>query len=54
MDVPVDHRVLPNWKHASLTIKRVYLPAGQANLPGVVLVWANEPVLGSQAPVLIE
>src|ERR1700674_5682672 len=42
MDVQRDHLVLPNRKNPSLTVKRVYLPAGQSDLPGALLVWANE------------
>jgi DEAD/DEAH box helicase len=39
MDVQRDHLVLPNRKNPNLTVKRVYLPAGQADLPGALLVW---------------
>src|SRR5918911_3905877 len=45
MDVQRDHLVLPNRKNPSLTVKRVYLPAGQADLPGALLIWANEHAL---------
>jgi len=34
MDVQRDHLVLPNLKSPNLTVKRVYLPAAQADLPG--------------------
>src|ERR1700737_3608787 len=51
MDVQRDHLVLPNRKNPNLTVKRVYLPAGQADLPGAVRVWANEHGLGTQAPL---
>src|ERR1700704_1554100 len=51
MDVQRDHLVLPNRKNPTLTVKRVYLPAGQADLPGALLVWANEHGLGPQAPL---
>jgi integrase len=51
MDVQRDHLVLPNRKNPNLTVKCVYLPAGQADLPGALLVWANEHGLGPQAPV---
>jgi hypothetical protein len=51
MDVQRDHLVLPNRKNPSLTTKRVYLPAGQADLPGALLVWANEQGLAPNAPV---
>jgi integrase len=43
--------VLPNRKNPNLTVKRVYLPAGQADLPGALLIWANEHGLASQAPL---
>ena len=46
-----DHLVLPNRKNPNLTVKRVYLPAGQADLPGALLVWANEQGLGPQTPL---
>src|SRR2546428_461841 len=51
MDVQRDHLVLPNRKNPNLIVKRVYLPAGQADLPGALLVWANEHQLGPQAPL---
>ena len=51
MDVQRDHLVLPNRKNPNLTVKRVYLPAGQADLPGALLVWANEQGLGPHAPL---
>jgi integrase len=51
MDVQRDHLVLPNRKNPSLTVKRVYLPAGQADLPGALLIWANEHSLAPQAPL---
>ena len=51
MDVQRDHLVLPNRKNPNLTVKRVYLPAGQSDLPGALLVSANEHGLGTQAPL---
>jgi len=51
MDVQRDHLVLPNRKNPSLPVKRVYLPAGQADLPGALLVWANEHGLAPSAPL---
>jgi integrase len=51
MDVQRDHLVLPNRKNPNLTVKRVYLPVGQADLPGALLVWANEHELAPQAPL---
>jgi integrase len=46
-----DHLVLPNRKNPSMTVKRVYLPAGQADLPGALLVWANAQGLPADAPL---
>src|SRR5712691_6189334 len=51
MDVQRDHLVLSNRKNPNLTVKRVYLPAGQADLPGALLIWANEHGLPPQAPL---
>jgi hypothetical protein len=51
MDVQRDHLVLPNRKNPNLTVKRVYLPTGQADLPGALLVWANEHSLAPQSPL---
>lgn len=51
MDVQRDHLVLPNRKNPSLPVKRVYLPAGQADLPGALLVWANEHGLAPHGPL---
>src|ERR1700730_5396970 len=53
MDVQRDHLVLPNRKNPTLTVKRGYLPAGQADLPGALLVWANEHGLAPHAPLFI-
>ena len=51
MDVQRDHLVLPNRKNPSVPVKRVYLPAGQADLPGALLVWANEQRLAPNGPL---
>jgi integrase len=51
MDVQRDHLVLPNRKNPSLTTKRVYLPAGQADLPVALLIWANEHGLAPHTPL---
>jgi integrase len=51
MDVQRDHLVLPNRKNPGLTTKRVYLPAGQADLPGALLLWAREHQLAEHAPL---
>ena len=51
IDVQRDHLVLPNRKNPSRTVKRVFLPAGQADLPGALLIWANEQGLTPLAPL---
>jgi len=51
MDVQRSHLVLPNRKNPNLTRKRVYMPAGQADLPGALLIWANEHRLAPHAPL---
>src|SRR3954452_25101989 len=51
MDVQRDHLVLANRKNPSQPIKRVFLPAGQADLPGALLIWAKEYGVTSRAPL---
>jgi integrase len=51
MDVQRDHLVLANRKNPSQPVKRVFLPAGQADLPGALLIWANEQGLAARAPL---
>ncbi len=51
LDVQRDHLVLPNRKNPNLMVKRMYLPAGQADLPGALLIWANEHSLAPHAPL---
>jgi integrase len=51
MDVQRDHLVLPNRKNPSLPVTHVYLPAGQADLPGALLIWANEHGLAPRDPL---
>jgi integrase len=51
MDVQRDHLVLANRKNPSQPIKRVFLPAGQVDLPGALLIWANGHGLPSRAPL---
>ena len=51
MDVQRDHLVLANRKNPSQPVKRVFLPAGQADLPGALLIWANEQGLSPRAPL---
>jgi integrase len=53
MHVQRDHLVLPNRKNPSLTTKRVNLPAGQADLPGAPLIWANENGLAPHSPLFL-
>src|SRR6266566_1384286 len=42
MDVRRDSLVLPNLKNPSRPTKQVFLPIGQAELPGALLLWAKE------------
>jgi site-specific recombinase XerD len=42
MDVERDALVLPNLKNRSQHSKRVFLPAGQRDLPGALLLFARE------------
>jgi integrase len=41
MDIRRDSLVLPNRKNPCRLTKRVFLPAGQADLPGALLLWAK-------------
>ena len=51
MDVRRDSLVLPNLKNPSRLTKRVFLPAGQADLPGALLLWAKEHELADDQPL---
>jgi integrase/recombinase XerD len=51
MDVRRDSLVVPNLKNPSRRTKRVFLPAGQADLPGALLLWAKEHHLGDNQPL---
>ena len=51
MDVRRDSLVLPNLKNPSRLTKRVFLPAGQADLPGALLLWAKEHGLADDQPL---
>jgi integrase len=51
MDVRRDSVVLPNLKNPSRLTKRVFLPAGQMDLPGALLLWANEHLLADDDPL---
>src|SRR2546423_391765 len=42
MDVRRDSLVLPNLKNPGRPTKQVFLPVGQMDLPGVLLLWAKE------------
>jgi integrase/recombinase XerD len=49
-DVHPDSLVLPNLKNPNRPTKRVFLPAGQADLPGALLFWARQRGLPDHAP----
>jgi integrase len=51
MDVRRDSLVLPNLKNPSRLTKRVFLPAGQMDLPGALLLWAKEHGLADDDPL---
>jgi integrase/recombinase XerD len=51
MDVRRDSLVLPNLKNPSRPTKRVFLPVGQADLPGALLLWAKEHHLADDQPL---
>lgn len=51
MDVRRDSLVLPNLKNPSRLTKRVFLPAGQMDLPGALLLWAKEHGLADDEPL---
>jgi integrase len=51
MDVRRDSLVQPNLKNPSRPTKRVFLPAGQMNLPGDLLPWAKEQRLANHEPL---
>jgi integrase len=50
-DIHRDSLVLPNLKNPSRLTKRVFLPAGQMDLPGALLLWAKEHGLADDAPL---
>lgn len=50
-DVRRDSLVLPNLKNPSRPTKRVFLPAGQMDLPGALLLWAKEHALADDTPL---
>jgi integrase/recombinase XerD len=51
MDVRRDSLVLANLKNPGRPTKRIFLPAGQADLPGALLLWAKEHGLGDDQPL---
>jgi integrase len=51
MDVQHDHLGLPNLKNPSVPVKRVFLPAAQADLSGALLLWAKKQHLAEHAPL---
>src|SRR4051794_24037578 len=50
-DVRRDSLVLPNLKNPSRSTKRVFLPVGQMDLPGALLLWAREHDLVDEDPL---
>jgi len=52
-DVHPDSLVLPNRKNPNRPTKRVFLPAGQADLPGALLYWARQQGLPDHAPLFV-
>jgi len=53
MDVRRDSLVLPNLKNPSRLTKCVFLPAGQADLPGALLLWTKEQDLADDQPLFV-
>jgi len=51
IDVRRDSLVLPNLKNPSRLTKRVFLPAGQMDLPGALLLWAKEHGVADNDPL---
>jgi integrase len=51
MDVRRDSLVLSNRKNPSRPTKRVFLPTGQMDLPGALLLWAKEHRLADDEPL---
>jgi integrase/recombinase XerD len=51
VDVRRDSLVLPNLKNPSRLTKQVFLPAGQMDLPGALLLWAKEHQLADGEPL---
>jgi integrase len=53
MDIRRDSLVMPNLKNPSRRTKRVFLPAGQADLPGSLLLWAKANGLVDDQPLFL-
>jgi integrase len=51
IDVRRDSLVLPNLKNPSRLTKQVFLPAGQMDLPGALMLWAKEHELADGEPI---
>src|SRR5207244_709175 len=51
MDVQRDALIVPNRKNPSVLVKRVFLPQGQADLPGALLLWTREQGIGDAEPL---
>jgi integrase len=50
-DVRRDSLVLPNRKNPSRPVKRVFLPAGEVDLPGALLLFQREQGLRDDEPL---
>ena len=50
-DVRRDSLVLINCKNPGRPVKRIYLPAGESDLPAELLLWAREHNLADDAPL---
>jgi len=51
MDVLRDSLVLPNRKNPNVTVKRVFLPGGELDLTGELLLWAKEQGVADHEPL---
>ena len=51
MDTRRDSLVVPNLKNPSHLTKQVFLPVGQMDLPGALLLWAKERGLADSEPL---
>ncbi len=53
LDVHRDNLVLPNLKNPSRPVKRVFLPGGEADLPGTLLLFQRELGLADDEPLFM-